>query len=859
MSNRKIAGPLSNKLPEVETDDWGPAPFSPTDPLNIRVRADPDRVEDAIDAIEALGGTVETSYGRTIHATLSAGEIQTLTGNDAVTLVNEEIEPELHKRTVTEGLEISNTDDVHADGIDGDGAKVAIIDTKPSTGGGFDPNNNKYGGQVVDTIGDSSGFDSQDELHGTGCAEIVYDLAPNADLVLASTANDTIASLLDKIETNHPETDVLSMSLGTAPTDRLDGQDDLSNRIGTFTDGGRIAAISAGNEADGNHWHGPYQDSNGNDIMEFDGSGTEYLKINSPTPYSYVIVNWDDWDNDNQDYILRVYSDSSKTNQIDSAGPTNEPWEAVQFSGSPPSEAYVEIENSAADGNQEFDIFLWGAGPYMEIVESTAARSMSLPSTARDSETLAVAAVQATDKGIEPSAGDLKAYSSQGPTRDDRQGIDIAGPSRVSQTDNGYGSLDDWNPPGTVTGFNGTSAAAPHVAGGAAALFELSGVTNEDIRAALEDTGTGIGDSGVSSPSNTKIGNGYMDVKAAYDSLQSSVTEPLSQKWTSADLGGDAQYNTPAVDSQHVYVGGLQKTVYALSRDDGQSVQWTKDRGNKPGLSDSSVHIWTDPSQNKAIFGSGQGRVFAVDSDDSTEHWSGQDIPNLGTAVTSSPTSHNGTIFAGTNDGRVFAWDGGTAAEQWQTAVSGAVYSDLIAANGRLYVTTADGTLYALDTSDGSTLWSAGSLGDLGASSPTIGGGRVYVAGDEVHAFDESGSKTNQWTSSGYGGTAWSNPTFDSGTIYVGSADGNLYALNASDGSQNWTFSTGGAVASTPAVNSSGDRIAAASTDGTLYLIDSSGSQADTVSIPSGTRASPVIDNGILFLPTASGIVYAFE
>jgi len=512
---RKLAGPLEEKIP-TETDDWEDSPLDPSDELNIRVRVTEGERERVEGLIEQFSGKIRGSYGSTIDARMPADQLLTLADDDGVILLAEDIPPEPHVRTVSEGLEISNTDQVHTENIDGDGVKVAIIDFY------FNPNNDKYGSQVVDTIGDSSYFTSDDRHHGTGCAEIVHDMAPNAELVLATTrdSNYSLFSLLDKIEQDHPDTDVLSMSLGYIAWDRLDGKDDRSQRIGDFTDDGRIAAISAGNEADGNIWHGPYQDSSGNGLMEFDGSGTEYLEINNPAAGSYVIANWDDWDEfNNLDYELNVYSDESKTNLIGSDGPNTEPYAYVYVSSSY-SSAYVEIDKGAnADGNQEFDISLFRAPYNMNIVNYKSSRSMSIPSMAQDTETLGVAAVQATDKGLESNAEDLKRYSSRGPTRDGRQGIGVAAPSRVSQTSNGYGSLDNY--PGT--GFNGTSAAAPHVAGAAAALLELDNVSNEDVREALQSAGTGIEDPNISDPSNTKIGGGYIDVQAAYDQLSGNA------------------------------------------------------------------------------------------------------------------------------------------------------------------------------------------------------------------------------------------------------------------------------------------------------------------------------------------------
>ena len=49
------------------------------------------------------------------------------------------------------------------------------------------------------------------------------------------------------------------------------------------------------------------------------------------------------------------------------------------------------------------------------------------------------------------------------------------------------------------------------------------------------------------------------------------------------------------------------------------------------------------------------------------------------------------------------------------------------------------------------------------------------------------------------------------------------------------------------------------STGRELYLLDDTGSELDTVSIPSGTRSSPTISNGAIYLGAPDGVVYAFE
>jgi len=865
MSSRdvsKVAGPLQNRLSDDRSA--GRTRTTETGAIPLYVEAEPSQVGQARRELKNRGLSIRSVQDEYIGVDADTATITDLASVDSIRHIQERRQPKAHAVTadnITEGLGIMNADTLQNEGITGNGARIAVIDHE------FHTDNPKYSSNIIATIGPSSYFTSDSDYtgnkqHGTACAEIVADIAPDAELILASTRGSrTFEQLMTDIESYDP--DGATMSLGFYTGNRIDGQDNISSRVDQFTDGGRLFATSAGNEASYGHWDGPFQD-NGSGLMEFDQSLSEPTRFpvdmnpqQDPYVPAEIHIHWDtDWSVDDQAYEARLYDSPTSTSALDTSQTTN-PVEVLELTpsqhGGSRSTYYIEIENIDADGTQHFDFFTWGSAYYLDL--STPERSLGIPATSPDENTLSTAAVQATSYGRMANAEDLKSYSSQGPTQDERRGLDIAAPSYVSTTDvgdyGGYGAIEDGG------GFNGTSAASPHVGGMIGLLYDSDlSATLDERRQAILDTGTGIVDSDVSAPAsnNTKIGFGYVDAEAARDEIAASLNAPLSTKWTSANLGGSAQFNTPAVNSQQVYVGGLQKTFYALSVDDGTSVGWTFDRGSKPGLSDSSGYRWND----QIFFGSGQGKLYGLNADDSTRHWSSQDTPDLGSAITSSPVVSNSTVFVGTNDGTVYAFDASTASQQWSQSVGGPVYSDLAAADGLVYVTTRDGDLVVLDATDGSEQWRA-SFSSFGASSPTLGGGRVYVASDEVYAFDAAASKSQLWSSTGYGGTAGSNPTFDSGTIYVGSSDGNVYALDAANGSESWSYATGDTVAATPAVDDTGTRIAVASTDGTLYLLDDTGSELDTVSIPTGTRSSPTISNGAIYLGAPDGVVYAFE
>jgi len=544
----KIAGPVRKKVTDEGPDD---VRVDPNHELELYVEAEPGQAPAAAAAIENRGVDIRSENAGYIAADVPARYVTDIAGENAVRHILERRTPKTHQvadKSITEGLGIVDADTLQNNGITGSGARIAVIDHY------FHTDNPKYDSQIVATVGDSNYFTSDSEYggakqHGTACTEIVSDLAPDAELVLATTrGSQSFSQIMDEIESYDP--DGATMSLGFYTANRIDGEDPISNRVDQFTDGGRLFAVSAGNEAAGGHWDGEFT-NDGNDLMMFDSSlstPTRYPVLMDPINFDAdVHVHWDtDWSVDDQRYKARLYENESDPVGDSSAiivEETTNPVETValspsQHSSSSPETYYLEIEKTNATGNQHFDMFFWRRAQFNG--PTTAPRSLGIPATSTDQNTLAVAAVQATDVG-RTNEEHLKPYSSQGPTQDGRRGLDIAAPSMVSTTPagdyGGYGALEDNG------GFNGTSAASPHVGGTLGLLWDsdLSG-TRDERRQALFDTGEGIVDGDVSSPGsdNKKIGWGYIDAQAATIGLS------VSASGDSISVGGNATISPSA-------------------------------------------------------------------------------------------------------------------------------------------------------------------------------------------------------------------------------------------------------------------------------------------------------------------------
>jgi len=277
MSNRdvsKVAGPLQNRL--LDSRSVGRTRTTETGAIPLYVEAEPGQVAQARQELERRGLSVRSVQGEYIGVDADTQTISDLASVDSIRHIQERRTPKAHAVTadnITEGLGITNADVLQNEGITGSGARIAVIDHE------FHTDNPKYASNIVATIGPSSYFTSDSEYtgnkqHGTACTEIVADIAPDAELILASTrGSQTFEQLMDEIETYDP--DGATMSLGYYTGLRIDGQDQISSRVDQFTDGGRIFAVSAGNSASGGHWDGVFV-NNGSDLMVVSQSPLEF-------------------------------------------------------------------------------------------------------------------------------------------------------------------------------------------------------------------------------------------------------------------------------------------------------------------------------------------------------------------------------------------------------------------------------------------------------------------------------------------------------------------------------------------------------------------------------------------------------
>ena len=878
---KKINGSLSINHVPVD-DDWSTVSKLPDDILHLNILLSQNQFSEGSTEVRQIADEISATYDRSIVAKVRAKFVMQLAESDSIRYISRYYPPQPTRSTygdgvetlfsdvdeqyVSEGVNAIDATQLHERGITGQGVTVGVIDSE------FYLGNPKYEENIIETIPDdednAEGFieegeydwDEHGELHGTGSTEVLADVAPDVDLVLASTTDEPLEPILDSFETIGVDLVTHSQSYPSSGR-RIDGEDEISDSIGEFTSD-FLFFTSAGNHADGGHWSGKFQ-PNEDDLMIFDESLETptrlpvYMGSDDPDDPSQVSIHWDaDWDNGGDSYEVHLYDADDNllvTQKTDTAHEVIElpDWDTVW-----PGTHYLEIElvdPGNVDGDEHFDLFGYEGAKFQEVW--TPERSIRIPATSQYENTLAVAAVQADEIGT-VNEGDLKPYSSQGPTQDGRDGIDIAAPSRVSGTEHkvygGYGTIGDED---EGNGFGGTSAATPHAAGVAALLMSSNlDLTIDEVREYLFQSGRTIADEDVESPPNTKIGQGYVDARAAYhipwDTLQAT--------WKREDIN-PAQFATPAVDRENVYVGGLDEEVYAFSREDG-SDEWHSVGfyGRDGALSDSSPVR----TENHVFIGSGDGGLYRY----SLSTGSSMTPVEENSALTSSPAAQDGVLYIGGNDGRVLAYNIEDDDVLWRnlSGVDSPVYSQPAVGEDHLFITGRDGEVAALDKDQGyATMWSEDMDTHLGTSSPTYDpeNGQVIVAGDELIAFD-AGDGSKEW-SFGISGTVGSSPLVYNNVAYVGSESGLLYAIDAFWGLDPHWISLESPIASTPSMLPGGERLVVATVDGTFYLIDvdtfTDMKVMNSYRLPSETRSSPTVIDNEWYIGTERGDVYCLD
>lgn len=419
---------------------------------------------------------------------------------------------------VTEGLSAINGHVWQQGGYTGKGVKIGIIDLEfqgylPLMGNELPINitvKNFVDGQTDTQINTTGG------PHGTGCAEIVHDIAPEATLYFAKIA--TITDLNEAVDWFIQEqVKVISISTVWWNESPGDGTGALVDIVNKAYNAGIFWAQAAGNERQ-RHWAGSFSDPDNDTVHNFTNEDEVNVILSSdgsPTLISAgttirLFLSWDDWNFVNQDYELilarwnGIQWERVAISENPQSGETGQaPTEGIIFTTSALDSNYgVVIKQFASNRAVHFNLFM----PAFDRLDQrfttyTAASSIANPADAANAITVA-----AIRRPITPY--EQAVYSPEGPTNG-AGGTETGGFAKPDIAAFAYVSTQSYG--GGESRFLGTSPAAPHVAGAAALILSAySDYTPMQIRTFLQGRAVDMGASGL----DTIYGYGLLNLGA---------------------------------------------------------------------------------------------------------------------------------------------------------------------------------------------------------------------------------------------------------------------------------------------------------------------------------------------------------
>jgi outer membrane protein assembly factor BamB len=126
----------------------------------------------------------------------------------------------------------------------------------------------------------------------------------------------------------------------------------------------------------------------------------------------------------------------------------------------------------------------------------------------------------------------------------------------------------------------------------------------------------------------------------------------------------------------------------------------------------------------RAVFGSWDSHVYAVDLVDGSEVWAFGAERDVMSAPAITP---DGTVYVGSHDGNLYSLDGADGRERWRFETGGYLIGAVTATDDRVLVGSYDDRLYAVETATGEEAWHATGRGHA-TSGALLDDGAVYYA-----------------------------------------------------------------------------------------------------------------------------------
>jgi Ca2+-binding RTX toxin-like protein len=420
--------------------------------------------------IRALGGKVLSAGGGAVEARIPAGRLYELAATPGVGRLST---PDAGvPETVTGGeVAASGAAQAQAAGVTGEGVRIMVLDSEFAELGTAQAAGELPAAAQLNFCSSFAGGGN----HGTEVAEIVHDMAPSAQLYLVCA--DSTADLFEAVayaEANGIR--IISRSVGSFNSGRGDGTGAAGSpdaAVAEAVSHGILWVNSAGNYAR-SHWGGawsPSSDATTAGSLDWGGGDTTNAVTIAQDTTQCIYLKWDDWPVSDVDLALVLRESGASSDILASDDPqtgSQPPIEHLCVTNPGPTRSFdILVRRSPPSGPvPRVDLFVPEAGRIEHSVAAT-----SLNDLAGNPNVLSTTAVCA-------GTGAIQTYSSQGPSIGGLVKPDMAALTPVSTSTEAAS--------GCATGFSGTSATAPQIAGAAALFSQALGLQGTQARAPLE-------------------------------------------------------------------------------------------------------------------------------------------------------------------------------------------------------------------------------------------------------------------------------------------------------------------------------------------------------------------------------------